>query len=228
MKIISNSLHDETVKRIREMILHGTLVGGQKIDEKRLSERMGVSRTPIREALRTLNSEGYIDLVPRRGAFVAQVGDEDIREMFEVMSGLEGLCMRLAMPRLTDKDLEKLEALHAAMEERYAKRDHKAYLKINWEIHGYIQKRSNNKLLNEIIDGLRKRITMLRQQQLYQPGRFDLSIQEHRDIMDAIRNWDTAAAEQAMASHLLRQGKSLVTALKKTASDPAAGTSPAG
>jgi DNA-binding GntR family transcriptional regulator len=223
MKINSSSLHDETVKRIREMILRGALAGGEKIDEKGLSERMGVSRTPIREALRTLSSEGYIDLVPRRGAFVARVSDADIKELFEVMSGLEGLCVRLAMPRLTDKDLEKLEALHAAMEEQYARRDHKAYLKINWEIHGYIQKRSENKLLNEIIDGLRKKITLFRQQQLYQPGRFDLSIQEHRDLMAAIRQRDAVAAEKALAHHLLRQGHSLVTVREEAPSEEAAG-----
>lgn len=225
MKIISNSLHDETAKRIRGMILGGTLAIGQKIDEKKLSERMGVSRTPIREALRTLSSEGFIDLVPRRGAFVSQVSDVDIKEMFEVMSGLEGLCMRLAMPRLTDKDLEKLEALHSAMEEQYAKRDHKSYLKVNWAIHGYIQKRSNNQLLNEIIEGLRWKITLFRRRQLYQSGRFDLSIQEHRDLMTAIRKRDTAAAEQALSRHLLRQGQSLVNTLQdhEMASDEAAG-----
>ena len=222
-KIVASSLHDETVKRIREMILGGTLASGQKIDEKGLSERMGVSRTPIREALRTLSSEGFIDLVPRRGAFVSRVSDADIKEMFEVMSGLEGLCMRLAMPRLTDKDLEKLETLHAAMEEQYARRDHKAYLKVNWEIHGYIQKRSNNKLLNEIIDGLRKKITLFRQRQLYQPGRFDQSIQEHREILAAIRKRDMAAAEQALARHLLRQGQSLVKVLQEVPPDEATG-----
>lgn len=201
------------------MILRGTLSGGEKIDEKGLIARLGVSRTPIREALRTLSSEGYIDLVPRRGAFVSKVSDSDIQEMFEVMSGLEGLCMRLAMPRLTDKDLEKLEALHTALEEQYIRRDHKAYLKINWEFHSYIQKRTDNKLLNEIIDGLRKKITLFRRQQLYQAGRFDQSIQEHRDLMAAIRKKDALTAEKALAHHLLRQGHSLVNTLTEAPSD---------
>jgi DNA-binding GntR family transcriptional regulator len=218
MKILTNNLHDETVKRIREMILRGNLASGQKIDEKRLSEQMGISRTPIREALRTLSSQGCIELVPRRGAFVSQISDGDIKEMFEVMSGLEALCIRLAMPRLTDKDIEKLEKLHAAMEEGYAERNHKAYLKINWEIHAHIQKLSNNKLLIEIIDSLRAKILLFRQKQLYQPGRFEHSVQEHRELMTAIRNRDTAAAETAMARHLLRQARSLVNTPQASAS----------
>jgi DNA-binding GntR family transcriptional regulator len=214
-KIQSSILHDETVKLIRRFILNGTLGSGKKINEKELSDQMGVSRTPIREALRTLSSEGLIDLVPRRGAFVTQLNEVNIREMFEVMSGLEGLCMRLALPRLTDKDLGRLETLHADLEKQYAKKDHKAYLKVNWEFHGYIQKLSNNGLLNEIIDGLRKKITLLRQRQLYQPGRFSQSIKEHREILAAMKERNAVSAEKAVMNHLLRQGQSLVDALHR-------------
>jgi DNA-binding GntR family transcriptional regulator len=174
---------------------------------------MGVSRTPIREALRTLNSEGLIDLIPRRGAFVAQFSDADIREMFEVMSGLEALCIRLAMPKLSDADIEKLEKLHADMEALYTQRDHKAYLKVNWKIHDFIQNLADNKLLNSIINDLRKKVILLRQRQLYQPGRFRRSIQEHREILAALKSRNSAAAEVAMANHLLRQGQSLVGAI---------------
>lgn len=209
-KIQTNILYSETVKRIRKLILDGSLGSGEKINEQVLSDKMGVSRTPIREALRTLNSEGLIELIPRRGAFVAQFSDADIREMFEVMSGLEALCIRLAMPKLSDVDIEKLEKLHSDMEALYTQRDHKAYLKVNWKIHDYIQNLADNKLLNGIINDLRKKVVLLRQRQLYQPGRFSRSIQEHREILAAIKSRDSAAAEEAMANHLLRQGQSLV------------------
>ena len=209
-KIRTKTLHQEIVAQIQEMIRKGILVKGQKIDEKRLCESMGVSRTPVREALRLLKSDGLIDLIPHKGAYVSQPCIEEINDMFEVMSVLEGTCARLAATHMNEKDLRKIESLHEELEEHYRHRDHEAYLKRNHVFHVFIQELAGNRVLNDVINGLRQKILLYRQKQLYQPERFDQSIQEHRDLLQAFRKKDPGLAELLMKQHLLMQCKALV------------------
>jgi DNA-binding GntR family transcriptional regulator len=209
-KIRATTLHQEIVSRIRKMIQKGTLIRGQKVNEKDLCESMGVSRTPVREALRQLTSEGLIQLIPHKGAFVSQPCIEEISDLFEVMSVLEGTCARLAATHMKEKDLQKIEALHKELEAHYQSRDHEAYLKTNHVFHVFIQELTGNKVLNDLINGLRQKILLYRQRQLYQPERFDQSIQEHRNLLGAFRTRDPESAESLMKHHLLMQCKALV------------------
>ena len=209
-KIRTKTLHQEIVAQIQKMIRKGILVRGQKINEKRLCESMGVSRTPVREALRLLKSEGLIDLIPHKGAFVSQPCIEEINDMFEVMSVLEGTCARLAVANMKGKDFKRIESLHKELEEHYRNRDYEAYLKKNHIFHVFIQELAGNKVLNDVINGLRQKILLYRQKQLYQPERFDQSIQEHRDLLQAFRKKDPGLAQLLMKQHLLMQCKALV------------------
>lgn len=209
-KIRTKTLHQEIVAQIQEMIHKGILVKGQKIDEKRLCESMGVSRTPVREALRLLKSDGLIDLIPHKGAFVSQPCIEEINDMFEVMSVLEGTCARLAAANMKGKDFKRIESLHEELEEHYRNRDYEAYLKKNHVFHVFIQELAGNKVLNDVINGLRQKILLYRQKQLYQPERFDQSIQEHRVLLEAFRKKYPSSAESLMKHHLLMQCKALV------------------
>ena len=209
-KIRTTTLHQEIVSRIRKMIQKGTLVPGQKVNEKSLCESMGVSRTPVREALRQLTSEGLIRLIPHKGAFVSQPPIEEIRDLFEVMSVLEGTCARLAATHIKDKDLLTIEALHSELEDHYQNRDHKAYLETNHRFHVFIQELTGNRVLNDVINGLRQKVLLYRQRQLYQPERFDQSIQEHRNLLGAFRTRDPESAESLMKHHLLMQCKALM------------------
>ena len=209
-KIRATTLHQEIVSRIRKMIQKGTLVRGQKVNEKDLCESMGVSRTPVREALRQLTSEGLIQLVPHKGAFVSQPCIEEISDLFEVMSVLEGTCARLAANHMKEKDLQKIEALHEELEAHYQNRDHEAYLKTNHVFHVFIQELTGNRVLNDVINGLRQKILLYRQRQLYQPERFDQSIKEHRSLLGAFRTRDPESAESSMKHHLLMQCKALI------------------
>jgi len=209
-KIHARTLHQEIAAQIRKMIRKGTLVKGQKIDEKSVCESMGVSRTPVREALRLLKSEGLIQLVPHKGAFVSQPCIEEINDMFEVMSVLEGTCARLATTHMKEKDLRKIEALHEELEAHYQNRDYDAYLRKNNVFHVFIQELAGNRVLNDVINGLRQKILLYRQRQLYQPERFDQSIQEHRNLMGAFRMLDPESAESLMKHHLLMQCRALV------------------
>lgn len=209
-KINSKTLHQQVAERIREMIRKGSLVRGQKINEKYLCEAMGVSRTPVRESLRILNSEGLIDLIPHKGAFVSQPRIEDIKDMFEVMSVLEGMCARVATKKMKDKDLKKIEGLHEKLEWHYRNRDHKAYLDVNNVLHVYIQQLAGNKALLEVINALRGKISLYRHRQLYHKDRFDRSMQEHRDILAAFRKRKPALAEATMKNHLMKQCEALM------------------
>lgn len=202
-------LSEEVAQRIRDMIGKGLLTKGDRIVEKQLCDALGISRTPLREALRILASEGLIDLVPHRGACVAQPSMEDVRDLFAVMSILEGACARVVAEKITKSDLAKLERLHRGLEKYFASKDHEKYLDVNHKYHSLIQEMSGNKVLNEILGGLRKRILLYRQRQLYQPDRFEASIDEHRRLLEAFRRRDAIEAESLMKIHLMNQCESL-------------------
>lgn len=214
-KIQAKTLHQEIANQIRGMIRNGFLVKGQKIDEKHLCESMGVSRTPVREALRILSSEGLIDLIPNKGAYISQPPIKEIKDMFEVMSVLEGTCARLATKKMEEKDFRKIEALHQELEKHYSKRNHEAYLENNNAYHVFIQELPGNKVLNDVINGLRQKILLYRHRQLYQPERFKQSIEEHRNLLEAFRKRDAALAERLMKRHLLKQCDALVGLYEK-------------
>jgi DNA-binding GntR family transcriptional regulator len=209
-RIEPRTLHQEVAGRIREMISTGVLVKGQKISEKFLCDTMGVSRTPVRESLRILHSEGLVDLVPHKGAFVSQPTMKEICDLFEVMSVLEGTCARLAVQKMKIGELETIRSLHQRLETHYARRDHKAYLDANHDFHVFIQELSGNPVLNDMINGLRQKILLYRHRQLYQPERFRRSIEEHRMLLEALESGDADRAEVLMKRHLLRQCEALV------------------
>lgn len=209
-KIEAKTLHQEVTARLREMIRLGDLSRGQKIDEKHLSELMGVSRTPVREALRILHSEGLVDLIPHKGAYVTQPSVQEIKDLFEVMSALEGTCARLAAIRMAGEDLKKIEALHRSLEKHFRKRHHEAYLETNQHLHVLIQQLSGNKVLNDVLNGLRQKVLLYRHRQLYYKDRFEKSMKEHREILEALQKGDPLEAEDAMKNHLHNQCEALV------------------
>jgi len=210
-KIIVNSIAHEVTHQVREMIRTGAIEEGSRISEKQLGEAMGVSRTPVREALRVLAAEGLIELVPRKGAFVTKPRFEDVRDMFEVMSLLEGLCARVAAEKMSASALAQLEALHQELEEHYQRRDREAYLQCNHRYHTYVQKIAGNRILSEVLDSMRQKFLLYRFRQLSQPERFDQSIQEHRALLEAFRQRDSEQAQRLMRHHLMQQCEALVS-----------------
>ncbi len=207
-------LVDQVANQMREAIKTGKLKSGDRLIETDIANNMQIGRNAVREAIRYLEKEGLVTKAPFKGAHVTIPNIDEIDQMFEVMSGLEGMCARLAAQKMTNRDLRKIESLHAELEKHYAKMDPKAYLKTNWTFHEFIQKLSKNKVLNEVVNGLRQKILLYRQRQLYQPNRFEASIQEHREILAAFRKKDPELAEKAMKKHLLRQGQALVKSYK--------------
>lgn len=209
MKFKKTTYHVQIADKLRDMIMKGEFKEGDKVNEGKLCETMGISKTPMREALRVLSVEGLIRLVPNRGAFVTKLELEEIAEMFDVMSLLEGFCARRACEKMTSNNFAHLEKLHAKLEENFERHDQEEYIRIHNQYHSFIQEIAGNRTLNRIIDGLRKKILLYRFQSLNLPERFASSIQEHRNLMEAFRQRDHLSAEALMRDHLQNQSRSL-------------------
>lgn len=203
--IQTKALYEEVADRIRELIYHAELEPGEWVDEKALCERLGISRTPLREALKVLASEGLLVLQPRRGCQVRTLSREELEELFPVMAVLEGLCAREAVEKCSAADIARLDAMHAGLEAAAAAGDIDAYYEQNCEFHGEVYQLSGNRWLQRMVADLRKILRLARHRQLTRPGRLQESLQEHRRIMEAFHRREAAQAEQAMQEHLSRQ-----------------------
>ncbi|HAT35149.1 MAG TPA: GntR family transcriptional regulator, partial [Rhodospirillaceae bacterium] len=128
------SRHDTLVREIRDLVLDGTLAPGQRVSERMLTERFGVSRTPLREAIRALASEGTLELLPNRGARVTKVTVEEIDELFQVMGALEALSGELATANATEADIAEVKALHYQMVLHFTRRELMDYFRLNQQI----------------------------------------------------------------------------------------------
>lgn len=210
MKAIQKkTLHEEIANRLREMIMSGELMEGDKIKENELCELMDISKTPLREALRVLSAEGLIRLIPNRGSYVTIPTIEEIKEMFDVMNVLEGVGASAAAEKMNDKDFEKLENLHKQLEKYSKAKDQARYIHMNHSYHAFVQELAGNRTLNQIVNGLRQKILLYRFKSLNLSGRFEQSIQEHRDLLEAFRKRDADKAETLMKSHIKKQSEAL-------------------
>ena len=205
------SLYEWVVTRLREKIYAYELSPGDWIDEQRIAEELGVSRTPLREGLKGLAAEGLVTIKPRRGCYVTKLTDEDVDQIFALMARLEGWCAFAAASRLDDASLRALEQLHETLEIHAAAHDAGRYHENNVEFHSALQRLSGNRWLANVVADLRIVMRLARVQTLRYPGRFETSIQEHRDLMDALRARDPERAEATMRVHLLNQLKVLQT-----------------
>src|SRR5215472_13299527 len=129
------SLHDEILSRLRDHIVEGNIPGGGRVPERQLCEMLGISRTPLREALKVLASEGLIELLPNRGARVRQFSEADIRNLFELIAGLDFIAGRAACERISDDDIAAIERMHLEMYAHYLRHELADYFRLNQKIH---------------------------------------------------------------------------------------------
>src|SRR3979409_2159204 len=141
------SLHDETLTRLRDHIVDGNIPDGGRVPERQLCEMLGISRTPLREALKVLAAEGLVELLPNRGARVRQLSQADLGDLFDIMGGLEGLAGRLACENISDAEIAEIERLHYEMYGFYLHRDMHGYFRLNQLIHQKIVEASRNTTL---------------------------------------------------------------------------------
>jgi DNA-binding GntR family transcriptional regulator len=202
-------MHNEAAEMLREEIFSGGLSPGAFLDEAVLCERLKISRTPLREALKVLCAEGLLRHEPRRGCFVSEVTEQDLDEIFPVIALLEGRCAYEAARNSSDSDIAAMDTLHQRLQEHANTGRITEYYATNFVIHEAIISLANNRWLAQAIADLRKILKLARLQQLRAPGRLSKSLQEHLAIYSALRARNCDAAEMAMRNHLLLQREAL-------------------
>lgn len=197
------TLREQIASSLRESIIRGDLSPGQKVSEPDLAGRLGISRTPIREAFRQLESEGFLTVSPRRGAVVSTMSSQEIEDFYEVKSLLEGYAARKAAPLATEKDIERLRKLNGQLAELARKEDIERYFKKNQEFHlGFISICPNRKI-PEIWSNLTRLFIRYRMESLAAPGRLADSIDQHREIISALESGDGALCEAVVTRHAI-------------------------
>lgn len=189
------TLREKILETIREAILKGTLKPGEKVAEPELAERFGISRTPIREAFRQLESEGYLTVIPRKGAVVAALSEQDVQEFYAIKSILEGYAAELAATRLTAREIEKLETINEKLKVLAKDGDVKNFFRIHNEFHDLFVKAAGNHKLTDLIHQLGMRFNRLRMASLSVHGRMNISVTEHERLIEAFKKQDGLEAE---------------------------------
>ena len=189
---------------LRDAILSGKLRPGERVVEDRICTELGVSRSPLREALRKLEGEGLISILPRRGAVVTELTPRDQLDLFAVREALEGLAARLAAEHITDVELAELDDVCQAMEKCADARDMAAVVALNTQFHELVVKASRNRWIREFLLSIRAQTRRLYRSSLERPDRAPESAAEHRLIVDAVRRGDGAEAELLARQHVQR------------------------
>lgn len=207
------TLREKILETIREAILKGSLKPGEKVAEPELAERFGISRTPIREAFRQLESEGYLTVIPRKGAVVAALSEQDVQEYYAIKSILEGYAAELAADRLSSKELEKLETINRRLKKLAADGDVKAFYRVHNEFHDLFLKAAGNSKLYELIQQLGMKFNRLRMASLSVEGRMNISVAEHDKLLEAFRTHDGDLAEHLVKKTAAIGGKVLLESM---------------
>ena len=197
------ALYEEVAELLRQRIFNRELTPGNWIDELKLAEEYGISRTPLREALKVLATEGLVTMKVRRGAYVTEVNAKDLRDVFHLMAVLEADAAGTVATMATDKQLQELEALHQQLEKAAKDRkDHLKFFAINEVFHVKLLELANNRWAGQMVADLRKVMKLNRAQSLLKTGRIEESLTEHAAIMMALKRRDAAAAQDAMRAHI--------------------------
>ena len=214
----SVSLHGEILARLRDYIVEGNLSEGARIPERQLCEMFGISRTPLREALKVLAAEGLVDLLPNRGARVPRLSEENIRDLFDLMAGLEALAGRLACDSITDDEIAGIEALHHEMYGFYMRRDMHGYFQTNQMIHRKIVDASRNRALAHTYESFSGRIRRFRYSaNLAQKwDRWSEAMREHEAILDALRRRAGSELSDILFLHLRNKGAAAIEHLAES------------
>jgi DNA-binding GntR family transcriptional regulator len=208
-------LREVVAETLREAIVNGTLNPGERLMEIQLAEELGVSRTPVREAIRKLELEGFVIMIPRRGTYVADLSIKDINEVFEIRTALDVLAAGLAVERITEDELEQLERLLVEIGKLIEGDDIDKIVEVDSQFHDVLYKASRNDRLVGIINNLREQITRFRSISIQYPGRMKVSIEEHRQLVEAIADRNTELAQQIAREHMENSEQTLLQELNE-------------
>ncbi len=208
-RIQRQSLHLEVADGLRDMIVEGVLPPGDRISEGKLCEEFGISRTPMREALKVLASEGLVEIKPNRGTRVSEITLEDIEEMFEAVSGIERLCGELATIKMSDSDLEHLKGLHERMTSHFQNGRRHDYFRLNQETHNLIVELSGNSVLKEVHENIMIKVRRARYFAILSVERWEESVKEHSEILAAMQVRDAERVGKLIRDHVYRTGETV-------------------
>jgi DNA-binding GntR family transcriptional regulator len=210
-------LRELVFESLREAIINQQLEPGERMMEIQMAEEMGVSRTPVREAIRKLELEGLVVMVPRKGAYVAGLSLKDVADVFEIRRALEGLAAELAVDRITDDELEKLERYLVKIGEEIERGDLNKVVETDTDFHTLLYQASRNQRLSQIINNLREQIQRFRATSLSQPGRMKEAVEEHRKIVEAISSRDGETARRLAQEHIENAENSMMNVIQMDA-----------
>jgi DNA-binding GntR family transcriptional regulator len=204
-------LHDEVARRLRALIQSGEMKPAERLNESTLAARFGISRTPLREAIKILATEGLLDLLPNRGARVASISLAEIEEMIEVIAGLEATAGELACRTATDAEIAAIAALHERMVAAYASEDVPTYFELNRTVHESIMAAARNATLQAIYANLSSRIQRARYTANQTPQQWQRAVADHTRMIALLRRRDGEALGRLMREHV-RSKKPVIAA----------------
>lgn len=207
-------LREVVCETLREAIRTGALKPGERLMEIQLAEELGVSRTPVREAIRKLELEGYVIMMPRRGTYVASLSIRDVNEVFEIRTSLDSLASGLAAERITEEELERLKRLLALIGAYIEQNDMDKIVETDTEFHDLLYQVSRNTRLVGIIFNLREQLTRFRSASMSYPGRLKETLEEHSRIVDAIADGDVERAQKAAEDHMEKSEQTLLVSME--------------
>ncbi|MES2481819.1 MAG: GntR family transcriptional regulator [Pseudomonadota bacterium] len=199
VSLAPRALYEEVAELLRQRIFQRELEPGSWIDEVKLAQEYGISRTPLREALKVLAAEGLVTMKMRRGAYVTEVSEQDLDEVYHLLSLLESDAAGVVAERASAAELKELAGIHAELEAAVANRD--LFFRINERFHMRLLEIAGNRWRNQMVADLRKVMKLNRHNSLLKSGRIEESLKEHRAVMTALKRRDAAATVRCMREH---------------------------
>lgn len=196
------SLGNQAYQELKRIILERQILPGGKLNEGDLAEALGISRTPIREAINRLEKEGLVQIIPQRGAFVVQFTEKDIYELFLIRENLEGLAAYLAATKMNERDLAKLESFVEGFAEPFDEKEIRRYAREDFKFHQAVVQFSDAQRLINLISTLHDYIRIFRLTTVGVSGRIRISLDEHKELLDAFRRKDPEEADRKMREHI--------------------------
>jgi DNA-binding GntR family transcriptional regulator len=209
------SLHDQVTARLRTMVVEGDIPPGSKLNERELCERMEISRTPLREAIKLLAAEGIVELLPHRGAVAVRLTKDDVLNSFEVLADLEALSGALAAQRMTDQELAAVHVLHNQMAACFANDDRSGYFSHNALIHTAINEAARNPVLTGTYKSINVRVQSLRYSANQSKPKWAAAMREHELMIDALDARDSNGLRDILKQHMLRKRDSVLEIMDK-------------
>ena len=209
------SLRDRAYEEIKQAIISQSLKPGQELREREISELLGISRTPVREARQALEREGWVRTIPWKGVYVCDISPEEIEEVFQLRQANEGLAVELAADRATEAELAHLQVLIKGQVKADDRGDRQTFINLDRDFHVYLAELSGNRRLNYLLSNLSDQMKRLGTQAISMEGRTRTTLAEHERIVAALAKRDAQGARRAMDVHILSTRSAVINSLTK-------------